>query len=379
LGCAFVSDPRETGRRGRPFWRRADLDLSSAFELVETDRPEEALWAFVADSLDYAAGPQVQARLFRGERDVVCIKIDHLAADVGGMKQYAYLLADIYSRLGADADFRPAPNLHSRRDQRQIYGPLGPRAWLRGLRPAWGAPPWPNPYESAACGDLRYAVRRLPSECLPALQSYGRARGATVNDVLLAAFFRALRTALHPTAETLGLTVPMDLRRYLPGGEAGAVCNLTGVLFPVLARGRDDELYDETLARVVEAMAPLKRDRPGIDGLLLFDLAFSLLSFRRLQKATAGAVRFGGGLVPNLSNFGVLDPRRLAFGEVEIEDAFMASPVFYPPSVMVGASTVRERLTRTFGYCAAALAPEWAEGLLDGFVDQLPMGVLGEN
>lgn len=50
----------------------------------------------------------------------------------------------------------------------------------------------------------------------------------------------------------------------------------------------------------------------------------------------------------------------------------MASPVFYPPSVMIGVSTFRERLTLTFGYCATALAPEWAEGLLDEFVGQLP-------
>ncbi len=57
---------------------------------------------------------------------------------------------------------------------------------------------------------------------------------------------------------------------------------------------------------------------------------------------------------------------------MEIEDAFMASPVFYPSSVMIGVSTFRERLTLTFGYCATTLAPEWAEGLLDEFVGQLP-------
>ncbi len=78
---------------------------------------------------------RILQRLYRGEHDLVCIKIDHLAADVGGMKQYVYLLGDVYGRLGDDPAYRPGPNLLARRDQRQIYAPLGPRGWLRALRP----------------------------------------------------------------------------------------------------------------------------------------------------------------------------------------------------------------------------------------------------
>ena len=250
LGCGFVTqDPRVR----RPFWQRCEgLDASSAFRLAETDRTEAALWAFITEPMDHSEGPQVQVRLFRdGQRDTACIKISHVAADVGGMKHYAYLLAATYGRLETDPTYRPARNLSGRRDQRQVYGPLGPRGWLRGLEPRWGAPTWPDPYENAGRNDWRYAVRRLPAEDFRALRAYGRAaappdlrvgiaggvigdgraRGATVNDLLLTALFRALRATLRPTAEQLGMTVPMDLRRYLPGGEADAVCNLTGVLF----------------------------------------------------------------------------------------------------------------------------------------------------
>ena len=51
----------------------------------------------------------------------------------------------------------------------------------------------------------------------------------------------------------------------------------------------------------------------------------------------------------------------------------MISPVVYPPTLMIGASSYRQRLTLTYGYCAEALPPAWAEDLLDAMVAELPL------
>jgi NRPS condensation-like uncharacterized protein len=65
-----------------------------------------------------------------------------------------------------------------------------------------------------------------------------------------------------------------------------------------------------------------------------------------------------------LSNFGLLDEKRLAFGSLEIADAFMLGPVMFGHGVMLTASTIGGQMTLAIGYCQSNIASETIEGLL---------------
>jgi diacylglycerol O-acyltransferase len=114
-------------------------------------------------------------------------------------------------------------------------------------------------------GERRAAwSRALP---LRALRDVARARGATVNDVLVASLSGALRGHLAERGEDvdrfdLRALVPVNLRPHLPpalGGELGNVFGLVFLSLPVHAASARDRL-----ALVAARMAELKRSPDAI-------------------------------------------------------------------------------------------------------------------
>lgn len=66
---------------------------------------------------------------------------------------------------------------------------------------------------------------------------------------------------------TVHLTV--DLRRYLPDREKGAICNLS--VMQVIAISYDStELFNETISKVLVETRKRKSDNPGIKGAFLY-------------------------------------------------------------------------------------------------------------
>ncbi len=77
------------------------------------------------------SAPQVKARIVRSggpnAKDTLCLKFSHVPTDGAAAKEGAYLLADIYRRLGEDPSWRPRPNIDGSRSARQISSRLWPR------------------------------------------------------------------------------------------------------------------------------------------------------------------------------------------------------------------------------------------------------------
>ncbi len=52
---------------------------------------------------------------------------------------------------------------------------------------------------------------------------------------------------------------------------------------------------------------------------------------------------------PLLSNFGVLSDYH--FGELQMANGFISSPIMYQPGFMLGATTFKDEMTLSVGYC----------------------------
>ena len=242
-----------------------------------------------------------------------------------------------------------------------------------GGRPAFD---WPATAPPILAG-VEFAVRRLDPERTRALRAWGRSRGATLNDVLLAAFYRSLISLCEPpTDELLPVQVPVDLRRYLPGKVARAVCNLSSAVWPAITR-RSAASFGGALTAVTQAMASSKADYPGIGAALFVDRAFSQPFSQAVELATRSMQYGDGRSHPYLSNLGALTTGEThatgtqSFGDLAIADAFLVSPALYPPGLMVGVSTFAEMLTLTVGYPANLSAASLVERLLDSMHDEL--------
>jgi NRPS condensation-like uncharacterized protein len=339
-------------------------------------------------TIDIAAEPPIAVCLDRsGSGDRVLIKIDHHATDAGGLLEIAGLLSHIYDRLADDPGYVPPSNAAGSRSMWQVMRrvPLAayPRILLNFLR-STGAylvrrRTHTLPIGPGAATGVAYVSRTVPAERVAEIAAFGKARGATINDVMLAACFRALAAAGRWDGESqLRMVTTVSNRRYLPGGRGEAITNLCGMEYPCLGTdlGRD---FEETLERVVALTSARKASWPGLsDYVGLAPLMLSPLPQALLLKLFGALIDRGNetGLPHSLSNVGRIDPRQVSFGA--------------PPAaarVLPGSSRPPQLFTCLSGYggslylSACVFDPQRAlvEEFFDAVLAELPVGRGGDE
>lgn len=374
VGCRFVR------HRGRFVWeRRADLDALSLCQTVmceDSEAHERALQRFLLAPLDVTAGPAGTACLLRADTDTLVVKLHHFAADGLGMLQFLMVLAAIYRELNVNPAYQPHPNLASR-GQGQVLRQVGPGGLLlalRSIRLPSRAASWRPIATGGDCSGRTFALRRVDPERVRALRAWGHAQAVSVNDILLAALYRALFVTLGASpGRPLTVGVPIDLRRYLAPGQPLPVCNLSNSadVAITLAPGAP---FDDTLRRVHAAMQALKSTGRGLALAVLAEL-LAVPGFALARTAMEQLVRRiapTGSATPFFSNVGVIDERLVDFGELAVVDAYGLGTVSFPPGLLITVSTFREVMTVAIGFCDRATDPGLVERLLDRLVGELP-------
>ncbi len=365
LGCRFV----ETGVLEGRWEPRPDVDSLRLCEVAETADADAAVADFLTDLEVPEAGPHYRARLVRsGGLDALCLRIDHRLADGAGAKAIAYLVAELYRALRAGRAL-PAPRPAFR--PRTVAGLSG--------RPS---PPRPPPEKASFRFPFRlprlgfrnerpaHAQRELDPGALARLRARGRRLGATVNDLVLTALVRALLPHCRDPGEPFAVDVSCDHRSVLPPQPRDPICNLFGVLFPVL-RCAPGEPFHATLERVVTAMSAL-RATLTLDGALRAELAYEDL-VRGWAREVGWPICFGAreGTFVILSNLGVFDAARLDFGEPQVTDARVLGTIALGQELLLCVSTFRDRLTLSHGYCRSDVEEAVVDRVMDGVMAEL--------
>jgi NRPS condensation-like uncharacterized protein len=369
VGCAFRTDER------RAYWQRLP-DLGSTTVLLQegvTD-PDAMMRSFQAVEVG-DEGPQAAVALFRAaERDVVGIKVSHVLADGHAAKQYAYLLADIYSRLKTDPAFIPEPNLRERPSGRDVWANLSPEQ-RREARKAksWTSPTWPAPETEDPGSGPTYQWVTLPPELFVALKSYGSDRGCTVNDVMLTAVLRACISSLDPPAGVpLSLMYTADLRRYLHDAGTLPISNVS-ISGSLDIERVNAESFEDTLRRVHQRMQRWAEMCHGA-GPLASAERIAGLGYRMTERLLGLAFRAGGSsgkTYPWFTNIGIIDDARMGFDGVAPDSGFMFGPGAVGVSIVPVISTYRDALTVSMGYCDSDENAQLVEELLGSIAGEL--------
>ncbi len=368
LGCRFVEHEHTAY-----FQRRSDLDSLELCPVIMTEYTDEELRKFVAQASDAREDLLVQTRVFRSAtRDVICIKLDHTCADGGGLKEYTYLLAKVYNHLIAAQDY-PKRSLLPVRDCNAYFQSLG----ISDPRQAWDpsrtapAPSWGFPCHSHQNQVVTHSSRRFSAEQLMAMAHYAKQRGATINDLLITAWYRAFFTLTNaPEREAKPLLVSADLRRYLPETHRAAVANLSSSFSAQLTMVRD-EGFSSTLQRVKQMMANYKQDQAELPVAIIFEL-LGMMGFTGAKDWFEGAYQQAMTTAcsdPLLSNIGII--QQMTLGKHCVQDAYIITPAMFAPGCMLGASTYNHVLTLVMSYFASDVAESDVERFLDLMADQL--------
>ncbi|MGG3279379.1 condensation domain-containing protein [Paenibacillus solani] len=375
LSCRFVEDEV-------PYWEKFTGEIEDSILKIKTcTREEEALWleAHLAEPMDWITGPMVQATLFRSERDVLCIKISHLCSDAAGLKEYTHLIASLYTRLHQKEPYDWIENeLLGEEAGFRDQGPLFEAAGIADistfpLQEPVTASLWSIP---STLDNLTPAIttRTLGREQMMRLISITKANGATVNDGLLAAYFRSIaKQAIYMEPRTIGkaIGITVNLRRYLPNRTTGTLCNLSAIEVPVIEMDEKEPL-DMTLHKAKRAMDMIKENKPGISSAVGLEKMASmpLSSAKAMLGTQVEMAKQTQMALPLLTNLGVISESSIHFGDFEVEESYMTAPIMYSPFFSVGASTYQNTLTLSVGYHTPAVSENAVSRLLDDMISE---------
>ena len=368
LGCSF-----EVGSHKASWRRLADLDAALPFRILDTDDPDAVHTTFQAAGIA-DTGPQVAVALVRtASHDELGVKISHVLGDGQAAKRYAYLLADLYTRLGADPSYAPEPNLRARPTAIDVWDRLTPtqRSAAKKAK-SWAIPNWEVRSKAVTGEGLTFRIRTLPPERFSILRAYGKARGSTVNDMMLAAFFRACTRAFDPPCGVpLSLMCTADLRRYLPDADTLPIANISISGSLDIERVADED-FDGTLSRVKERMGvwadACYGAGPAKNAEKLASLGYGVTKVLLEIAFKSGR---SGKSYPWFTNIGVIDEARLSFGGVAPVAGHMFGPSAFGPSIVPTISTYRGALAMCMGLCDQDIDVEIVENVLTMTFEEL--------
>lgn len=338
----------------KAWWERIDADRELPFFMRASSDPDRHAAEYLSQDLETGA-PRVAVRLLRTEHgDEVVVSMDHDATDGQGVKRYAYLLADVYTRLLADPAYVPERPTAPRPSASDVWAALTPEERAAAKKtPRMTMPNWDIPSKAVTGRGRTLRELRVPPERFRALKAYGEARDASINALTLTAFFRAVARSFPPPAGTpMSLPFTVDHRRYLRGRADVPITNLAislwlGVPFV------EGEPFDATLACVAEQLDAWRDALWGVKSLVqavgLVRLGYTPM--RLLMRAVSSMSAKSGKTSPVFTNIGVLDADRLRFGDLVPLSARLSGPAAFGASLVPTISTYRETLTVSMGFC----------------------------
>ena len=369
LGCSFRTD------ESKAYWSRLPaLDHAESFSILETTDADSEMAAFQACGVT-DAGPQAVVVLIRTpDADHLGIKVSHVIADGQAAKQYAYLLADIYARLGADPSYTPEADLAPRPTGRDVWDHLSPDQ-RRDAKKAksWANPTWVIPAKGSSGRGLTYRTASLGPEAFARLKAYVQERDATVNDMMLTAVFRAcVERFTPPVGKPLALMCTADLRRYLPDPERLPIANIS-ISGSLGIERVDGEIFDETLQRMREQMLAWAKTcygaAPAANAERLAGLGYR--ATKALLGLTFRMAGSSGKTYPWFTNIGIIDESRLSFGGHVPSSGHMFGPSAFGASVVPVVTTYRDTLTVCMGFCDEDCDASIVERTLRSVLDEL--------
>jgi NRPS condensation-like uncharacterized protein len=358
LGTRYV----DAGRR--PRW--VSLDRARFDDAFVVTRAETEFEEFVTSRIDETTGPQVRVCLLGTDHPAVALNMNHMVSDAAAFKDYLYLLCRIYSAFTADPRYRPEPIVGDR-SLKRVLERFGMSAKLKSLLS--------QSTENNRSGDRRFPLsqggevqpfiltRTLGRESLALVRGYCATRGATLNDAVLAAYYRCLfGTLALPGGAGLRIPVMVDMRRHLGEGRgSGALTNLSSTVITRL-RHEPQETFADTLGKVKAEMDDKKGADLGLNAFVKLDLVYRSLPNRWANRLLEASLK---NPLLCMTNVGTLDAARLSFGEQRPSQGFLCGSIKYKPHFQLAMSLYDGELTLSSNLYGSADDKKRVAGFLD--------------
>ena len=375
LGCRFAP------RKFRARWEKLALEAKHVFTLA---RDKDEYGAFRNKPLQYFSGPQIHVCLYRSEtRDSLMLKVSHLAADAASVKYIAARLSALYARPQNEAESSPGTPKKSRRSFWQIARHIPvysyPKIFFNFLREiaASRAPKASHraPLATSAQEAVHYSARHIARDHAAPLFAYAKQHRATVNDILLAATFRALaKTGDWDGKAALRLVITIDLRKYARKTGNTAMANFSSMETITYGTAMEED-FEATLSRVRAIMDKRKSSWLGLNTCISTNWIIRPFPYSLLKNIVAKAwtARGASPNTPDLfSNMGDIPAQDLDFDGKPFR-AWFSPPGCSLPFLFFSCSGYNGSLTFSAGPAVRKEDASAVDAFFDRIISELPL------
>lgn len=373
LGCRLVSHWH------RPYFQKINGDSTNTFHITESI---EEFDAFRSALIDTYQGHQLKVYHYHSsDEDRLLIKVAHSVTDVGGLNKIAHTISSIYSRLEDDPEYKPAPNIDASRGLRTVTRHLKwhvyPRIYLNYLQGLLAQMPRLGTHtlhlKEGPLTPPEFVHELIPEERVTRLREFGHSHNATLNDLIVAAIFRALIIDEEWDQQShLRLITSVDLRRwYLSEEEGEAIANLSGMEV-ISLKNYIGNNFPATLERVVAFMEKRKSSYIGLSD-LIGGLPILILPDKlghKLYKKMVQRAIDRGNIAPGLTNMGEIAIDAVTFDRPP-DSAWLIAPPYHSPYFLIGLSGYKGTLSLSSVVCPAH--KDRVSRFFENVISQLPV------
>ncbi len=350
LICFFEKAPvlhsRFVDNKVSPYWEVMPYRIEDVITVKHSDNVTEDIDRFLTQYIPPESDLQMKVGVFYYEgKTALCMVENHMCMDGGDFKYFIKSFCKAYSEYEENG-ISPLNLREGSRSYDSVYTDFSKTQakMAKNLyRNVCAKDTHKFPLTDSRDDDRSFiARRRLSEETFLKLKSVGKAHGATVNDMLVAAYFYSLyELAGYGEDESVTISCAIDLRRHMKDDDGQGVTNHTAFMqCNIPRRGRT---IFETLQYVINSSNLFKKDKfMGLYGLPLLKFAYKILP----HSASEEIIKIGySNPLLAMSNIGILDHKALALSGNEPIDGFMTGAVKYKPYVLLSATSMRNVIT----------------------------------
>jgi NRPS condensation-like uncharacterized protein len=337
LSCVYRHDG------GNDYWENADPSgFADAFLIVHD---QTAFEDFTISKVNESTGPQIKVCLYRSENDSLSAIMNHMVCDAAGFKSCLYLLSDFYSHLIDEPGYLPDFKIDGDRGFQNIIRKFPFWSRIKSLL-------FHNS-ESNQNGKIIFPLsedkkifpfiltREIGPEKFRKICAYCKSNNVTINDVFLAAYYRALLQKIRADGHLLHIPIMVDMRRYSEDDGFDALSNLSSTMITHVPVSLS-ESFEETVFRINAMMKIKKSTDIGLNGFMKLALIFKILNKKSSYKITKSALK---NPPICMTNIGVLDDKKLFFKKASIKSAFLCGSIKYRPHFQIALSSFAGTIT----------------------------------
>jgi NRPS condensation-like uncharacterized protein len=353
----------ETKRK--PFWEDKGYTADDVIEYIEAQDADEEMIQHLYQEIDGFNGPQLRIKVIqREEKHIMCVLINHMLCDAAGFKDYLYMLSDIYTNMDRKLDYSIAAM--GNRKIKQVLKVFSIPDKLKIMFSKINMSVNDNSSFNFE-GDLDspfIEFRKIDKEKFLRLKAFAKKHEATINDVMLTAYMRVL---FQIFGKALSIPCAIDLRKYLLNHKAEGICNLPTNIFCNIG-SEVDETFEQTIYKVKQVMDKQKNDISCVKSLIMLEKVFDIFPNKLARNIIEK--NFSNPLIA-FTNIGIIDKKRIVFGEIEITEAFMTGSIKYSPYFQLAVSTFADKVTLSVNLYGTKADRIKVSDFLDKFIGEL--------